>query len=934
MVKKTLLSLAIAATTLTIAGCNLSTTDSYDNKIVNNPAGSGVNASMPETSTFYPIFAPENSQLPLANDFVFAINSQLSAGSPGKDGTANTADTTPPVTTGLNRLAGFSTIAPIYIPFSQDIASASVIAGSTVFLMKLNNAEFNAAIDPLDLSSIANNSVQGSVVNPFQMTQPTAGTDYTADVVSLDGKPAIRILPLKPLSPKTKYIVALTNSIVSSVGTASSGSPTYELVTGSGVLPSASLNGVRTLVQNWEKMAGGALAVKSSGAITQDNLILTYAFTTDGSQDVLKSYAAPALFVKSQLTVAKAEALTDKLSSVPEGFYVVARKVYLAGTGNFLPTSAELAAVPEAAVNGTRDTDAYKVQLFNAIANTELSGTALKDAANSPKARTVFTVPQANVDTAINNAMSTTYGASPAVLLSAAGSTDTNTRFVQGTIELPDFLGGVTKTNMAGATDETEITKRVTAAMRGDKTWTGNTSVGALLDNALGNASGTTPPKDVNGVANVTYRYPFPQTVGTNSAPFILTKPAKINYVTQYPGAGAAADCSSLTKFKTVIFVHGITSNRSASVMLGAELAKRCIATVAIDLPLHGLAPADGTTAIFSLDTANRSSTSSPWAGVAAALSKTVVERHGNITQDSNSIRKDMVYGSTDGGSSGSAFINLQNFARTHDNLRQAVSDLLNLNASLTNIDSELDTDKVMVIGHSLGGIVASAFVAANNDPVVQAHVGKTATNPTGSLPKIKGLIIAGSGAHLTKLLENSPGFAPTIVGGLSKANLTQGSENYEKFLTVFQSLIDGVDPANTAKALTADVPAVQSLVIKGDGTLTNLPDTTVPLYDYFAWTTTSTPPNPFYSAIQPPCFEDPSATGCDAAGVIKLPNKTVPTARAPFAGAAGIATHIGTSNVVEYTSGTHSSFAKPSSASDAAFNGIVTQAVTMAGSL
>ena len=438
-------------------------------------------------------------------------------------------------------------------------------------------------------------------------------------------------------------------------------------------------------------------------------------------------------------------------------------------------------------------------------------------------------------------------------------------------------------------------------------------------------------------MANVTYRYPFPQTLGVNSVPFLLTKPAKFDYTSVYTDPGAAEDCSGLTKFKTVIFVHGITSNRSASAILGSELAKRCIATVAIDLPLHGLAPADGASIIFSMDTANKGSTNSPWAGVAEAMNKTVVERHGNITQDANSIRKDMAYDSADGGSSGSAFINLQNFARTHDNLRQAVSDLLNLNASLANIDAELDTDKVMVIGHSLGGIVASAFVAANNDPLVQAHVGKTATNPTG-LPIVKGLIVAGSGAHLTKLLENSPAFAPTIVGGLAKAELTQGSENYEKFLTVFQSLIDGVDPANTAKTLTS-ITSVKSLVIAGDGALdtmptANYPDNTVPNYDYFAWTLTTEPVNPFYNLIDPACFETPTVSGCDAATKVKLPSKTVPTARAPLAGSAGIEHHIGTSNVISYTSGGHTSFAKPSGASDAAFIGIVTEAVTMAAGL
>src|SRR5690606_21348522 len=153
MVKKTLLSLAIAATAAGLAGCNVSTTDKYDNKITSNPPAA---AEMPvATSATYPIFDPANSKVPLGIDFLFGINSQLEEGEPGKDGTANTADTTPPVTTAINKLDGFSTVAPIYIDFNNELNPATVVAGSTVILLKMLNAEDNPAIDSLDLAGIA-----------------------------------------------------------------------------------------------------------------------------------------------------------------------------------------------------------------------------------------------------------------------------------------------------------------------------------------------------------------------------------------------------------------------------------------------------------------------------------------------------------------------------------------------------------------------------------------------------------------------------------------------------------------------------------------------------------------------------------------------------------------------------------------------------------
>src|SRR5690606_25488601 len=104
MVKKTLLSLAIAATAAGLAGCNVSTTDKYDGKIINE----GVEYPNKGQASAYPIFAPEAAKLPLAIDFLFADAAT-------SDGTANTADTTPPVTTAINKLDGFSRIAPIYI---------------------------------------------------------------------------------------------------------------------------------------------------------------------------------------------------------------------------------------------------------------------------------------------------------------------------------------------------------------------------------------------------------------------------------------------------------------------------------------------------------------------------------------------------------------------------------------------------------------------------------------------------------------------------------------------------------------------------------------------------------------------------------------------------------------------------------------------------
>src|SRR5690554_1994178 len=884
MVKKTLLSMAIAAAVVSLAGCNVSTTDKYDNKIDNS------NVTQAGASSVYPLFNPSpvdgsDPQLPLATDIIFAINSQAD-GTPGKDGTASTVDTGNPVTLAVNKLAGFSTVAPLYINFSKELDPASVVAGQTVFLVKLATKK-----QPLEAAD-----------NPDP--KPVSPDVYEASPITLvgdDGQDvhSLRILFKKPLDPKSKYMVILTDGIKGTNGEAAGSSATYEILESKDFINNASdqVLSLRENIQNWQKLAGMVLGGKA-------NSVFSYTFTTDGSLEQLKQYAAPGLFVKNNLTVSEAEGLTDSVSNQAVGTKIVARMVWLRSplnaSGEINPANVTPAQVEKIRTEEPFKT-AYEKELYSQIATTSLGVPgSLKDAAQAPKARTV--------DAA---------GAKvPSKMLTTSDSMETT--HTQGTIELPDFLGLPIKTADMAVDTGGQLPPEllVPATLMADPVWTANTTVGALL---AGAGKPGLPPKDVIQKAdgstvettNVTYNYPFPQpiTAQTITVPYLLTLPG--DYTSEN-----GVDCTATKPYKTVIFVHGITANRVASAGYAAQLAKACIATVAIDLPLHGVAPEDGAKNVFSMDSelASLPAPLAPW-----AAGSTLTERHGKITQDDNLIRKDMdcaniiigftklgeaqqAAGQNDlpaaqaaqaeaasafeaakaDGSSGSTFINLQNFARTGDNLRQAVTDLLNLNASLENISTDLDVENVYVAGHSLGGIVASAFVAVNNDPEVQAFAGKSATNPTG-LPKIKGLIIANSGGQITKLLENSPGFAPKILGGLKGAGIEQGSETFEKFLYVFQSIIDGIDPANTTSAL-GDIP-VQLFTVVGDAGTQTPPDTTVPVFDYFADATK----NPFAPAVTSACYETPTAAGCDAAGVIALPSAGAPTAKAPLAGTQAI---------------------------------------------
>src|SRR5690554_6382262 len=612
MVKKTLLSMAIAAAVVSIAGCNVSTTDRHDGKIHNDAV------KVTQSSSVYPLFNPSpvdgsDPQLPLATDIIFAINSQAD-GTPGKDGTASTVDTGNPVTLAVNKLAGFSTVAPLYINFSKELDPASVVAGQTVFLVKLATKK-----QPLEAAD-----------NPDP--KPVSPDVYEASPITLvgdDGQDvhSLRILFKKPLDPKSKYMVILTDGIKGTNGEAAGSSATYEILESKDFINNASdqVLSLRENIQNWQKLAGMVLGGKA-------NSVFSYTFTTDGSLEQLKQYAAPGLFVKNNLTEAEAEAITDaaaEAKGLPENFSIVARTIAVVMAGEDPQVPSQLMAVTPEQIAQIKASPGYSVQLFNAIAtadNEVAPGVTLKltDAAKAPKA--------------VGASAVKTGDGIPSIMLTTSDSMVTT--HTQGTGELPDFLGLPEKTT--GLTTDLENNKLVVAGtLMSDPVWTANTTVGALV---AGAGKPGLPPQDVMQKAhdstvemtNVTYNYPFPQpmTAQTITVPYLLTLPGN------YTGENGV-DCTATKPYKTVIFVHGITANHVASAGYAAQLAKACIATVAIDLPLHGVAPEDGAKNVFSMDSelASLPAPLAPW-----AAGSTLTERHGKITQDDNLIRKDMDY--------------------------------------------------------------------------------------------------------------------------------------------------------------------------------------------------------------------------------------------------------------------------------------------------
>lgn len=359
------------------------------------------------------------------------------------------------------------------------------------------------------------------------------------------------------------------------------------------------------------------------------------------------------------------------------------------------------------------------------------------------------------------------------------------------------------------------------------KSWTGDDDLGLALGGA---------PQDIDGSYNVTYRYPFAKQTGIETVPLQVTLPDS----TQTPAELAGASCENIrdsSGYPVVIYVHGITSDRSSVVALAHSLASKCVATVAIDLPVHGVPANSDFAGVLNVDHGQLI----PFSTIYGADAPN--ERHFDVIQDVSGNPAPMNFSNPsalDG--SGSWFINLASLANTRDNLRESVMDLMNLNASLGDIsgldiddNGTFDLSKVKVIGVSLGGIVGTVFASANQQAIAAEGQAGFASN----LNPLTGLLVSSGGSQVTQILNNSPTFAPRIQAGLAASGVNPGTSDYEKFLYVAQSMVASGDPVNFAQPLVSPALAGASLdmpilvqQIVGGGDTSGLGESTVPLPD------------------------------------------------------------------------------------------------------
>src|SRR5690554_6667063 len=808
MFKKTLISLAVASS-LGLTGCFDSGSDTKNA----NPDPKYTDPAIDGKT--WPIFNPATSQLPLPNDLIFD-------GEQG-DGTFGVADSTPPVTTALNELSGASTVAPAVIQTNGQLDPETVVYGETVHLIELSYASG----DPVQALSIG---------EPPTLGLAETGTPVLAraDVETLSGTSAIRILPLEPLQPRKRYVVLVTTGVKDINGDAIVQDPVYSNITAEGTadnpnagLLSSALAPVRTLVNNlWEPMAL-AYANAAGTPITADQIALTYAFTTSNDEKVLQYIAEPAAWFEDQLeTFVKVSAAKQAVAGGAKDHASV--KAVVDGA---------YAAFPNIPLGDTTAVDAL-ADLYGTGAPCEpavaAGGDAAIDCAAVALASKFAAAGVLPTPTALNrSAADFTLGApQPVGLVSALASqvltaidSTTTVLAAQGTVKLPYYLG------TSGADLVT-------------KSWVADSTLASTLNTAFEGAGLSIPQADSSRSTAVNYVFPFPKKQADVEAPVLAHYPADI------PLKGV------------VMFQHGITTDRSTALTIGSAMAANGYAVVAIDQPLHGVAPfdlatqqdwastllkagieqglpltnddatigaliagtlnvgfvmqatsADAATAQGTIDTVLTGGTTgntgldagikfiasaqntvasagSTVPGIAAQDDK---ERHFGFYAAQPGVPSPMT--STEG-DSGSLFINLTNFLNTRDNMRQSAVDQMNLRASLAGLALPLPggasvpvapTTPVLFVGHSLGTITGTPFVAAVNADQLPATVSGASGTIPSSFNNIAGAAMLTPGGGVVRMLENSSTFALRILPGLQQAaGLAQGDANLETYFNVF----------------------------------------------------------------------------------------------------------------------------------------------------
>jgi len=269
------------------------------------------------------------------------------------------------------------------------------------------------------------------------------------------------------------------------------------------------------------------------------------------------------------------------------------------------------------------------------------------------------------------------------------------------------------------------------------------------------------------------------------------TADLQIPVVVSVPNA-LSGQVKPATGWPVAIFQHGLTRNRFDVLPIADSFAQAGFIVVSIDIPLHGVTPANPL----------------------APFRQVGRER----TFDTDLVNNQTLAPGPDGvpDGSGQLFVNLGSLLTTRDNLRQAAVDLLALTRAIPSIEVTGDTTpdtngaRIHFVGHSLGSIVGGVYATL------------------GTNARTASLLMTGGGVANT--INDSPAFGPLIRAGLSAQSgglIVPGTTLFNQFLRDAQTATDSGDPLNYIRNLLAAKPVHITQIIGNPPTWA--PDQVVP---------------------------------------------------------------------------------------------------------
>ena len=301
-------------------------------------------------------------------------------------------------------------------------------------------------------------------------------------------------------------------------------------------------------------------------------------------------------------------------------------------------------------------------------------------------------------------------------------------------------------------------------------------------------ATGPNPAFGLDPASRVLSMFnPVPLKTSDVTAPLLVTVPNATSACAGMPAGG----------WPVAVVQHGITGNRSQALAMADAFADQCFIVVSMDLPLHGITATSASDPLTGFHCFAPPATPNP-----ACLG--AVER----TFDADLAAPAGI------DSSGSYFINLASPLTGRDNLRQAEADLIQLFKSLPGLTVAAAAPGSLPVGPAGVDATRIGYVGLSLGSIVGGSAGEY-------IAGMRTAALSVPGGVITRLLNDSAAFGPSISAGVNAQGLSPGSYLYNLYFRDFQAVIDGGDPINHIKDTAAAHPTLLFKVLN-DGVVPN----------------------------------------------------------------------------------------------------------------